>query len=294
MSFLIHPELSRIAMRQGLELTFVVWSILMDSVRVEKSSSHFTKESARQIAANQGLKFTLRHWRRIWNQGREIFWRTDNHMVFIRSFRRVASKFKPFISQKDLQVQERPFFVKIALSGGMEDLRANLYWAWFMQFEEKTISRATITDLFGLSPDQQRSYEALLGNRLLIKTNYAHINADSYSENPHGLPEHHFTVKYEREVRFDEDIDSVTAIQYQMPNTFLARQSESGVSPVHFGFNRARKAIRTLVRDTSTLTPQKRTYWLKWSEFEKLGSLDSFIRAYFQGKKRLWLLGQFL
>lgn len=293
MSVLVHPELARLAMRQGVELPFVVWSILRDSTIAQNGSSHYSKKDAVRICSDKGLRFTPRHWSRIWEQGQGIFWGIDKNHIFIRSFRRVCWRFSALINDKDLSRQAKALFIKIQLSGGMEDLRAQLYHAWFLQWEEKTISRATLQDLFGLTPRQQRSLEKLLGNRLLIKTNYAHINAASYTENPRELPKHHFTINYEREIRFDEDIDSVAAIQYQLPNTFLARFDEHGESPAVEASNRARKAAGALFRDTDTLNQLKRTYWLKWSQFENLGTLDSLIRAYFQGKKRLWITGHY-
>lgn len=293
MSVFVHPELARLAIREGLELSFVVWSILRNEVVANKHSGHFTKKEAIAIAMNHGLRFTLRHWSRIWAAGNPIFWGSDNNRIFLRSFRRVCWRFAEFRQDKDLSALPQAFLIRIQLSGGMEDLRAQLYHAWFLQWEEKTISRATLHDLFGLTPFQQRSMEALLGSRLLVKSNYAHINADSYAENPRALPEHHFEIKYEREVRFDEDIDTVTAIQYQLPNTFLARFDEHGESPAIEASNRARKAAGTLFRDTETLNQLKRTYWLKWSDFENLGTLESFVRAYYQGKKRLWISGHY-
>jgi len=294
MSFSIHPELGRIAMRQGLELPFVVWSILRDSARLENLSTHYTKKEAVAIAAKNGLKFTARHWGRIWQRGTKIFWGTDKNHVFLRSFKRVALRFEEFTNDKDFSSTASDLFIQIQLSDGIESLRAELYYAWFLLHGEKTISRATLSDLFGISPDQQRSYEKLLGNRILVKTNYAHINTDSYKESPRELPEYHFTIKYEREVAFDEDVDCISAIQYQLPNTFIACHDNKGASPVRYGSNRARKAMRELCRHTDSLQPKKRTYWLKWSQFEALGSLTSLVRVYFQGKKRLWLTGHYL
>jgi len=294
MRFSVSPELGRVAMQQGLELPFVVWSILRDYGVTKKLSSHYSKKQAVSILAAHGLKFTARHYGRIWRQGLNIFWGMEENRVYLRSYKHVVLRHEAFRKHLAFALPGQAIFVKIQLSGGIEDLRANLYWAWFSQWQEKTISRATLQDLFGLSPDQQRSYEALLASKLIVKSNYAHINLESYKEQPQELPEHHFTIQYEREVRFDETIEPVTAIQYQMPNTFMARSGDDNFIPVVDASNRAKRAIRELSRHTESLLPNKRIFWLKWSQFEALGTLDSFIRAYYQGKKRLWLSGHYL
>ena len=294
MSFSVHPELARVAIRQGVELPFAVWSILADSVRLENLSSHFTKKEAIAIAAKNGLRFTVRHWSRIWAAGQQIFWGSEGNRIYLRSFRRVAWRFEALINDKDLSHQVRDKFIKIQLSGGTEDLRANLYWSWFAQFEEKTISRETIKDLFGLSHDQQRSYEAILGSRLLVKTNYSHIDSRAFKEAPRELPNHHFEIDYERWIETDSKVEIVHAIQYQLPNTFIARSGEHGESPAARASNRAIKAAGTLFGHTDSSFTTRRTYWQKWSQFEKFGSQDGLVRVFYQGKKRLWLSGHFL
>lgn len=282
------------AMKAGLETSFVSWSILRAYAVAQNLSTHYSKKEAARILAQYGLKFSQRHWSRIWEQGAGIFWGLQNNRLYLRSFKRMRKYLLALTQDKELGSSKLPIFVEIQLSGGMEDLRAQLYWAWFLQWEEKTISRDTLSDLFGLSHDQQRSYEAQLGAKLLVKSNYAHINLDSYKEKPQELPEHHFTIQYEREVRFDEDVDTVQAIQYQLPNTFLARAESGNPFPVTDASNRAKKAMQEPNRHTESLFPLKRTYWLKWSQFENLGTMESFIRAYYQGKKRLWLSGHYL
>lgn len=294
MSFLVNPNMGRIAMREGLELVFVAWSILRDFGVRENLSSHYSKQQAAQILAAHGLKFTSRHYGRIWQRGVGIFWGLDANGVYLRSIKKVAAHFEAFRKDCDSSSPGKEKFVQIQLSGGIENLRAELYWSWFALVEEKTISRDTLKDLFGLSHDQQRAYESRLGARLLVKSNYAHINSQSYSENPRELPEHHFSIKYEREIRFDETIEATTAIQYQLPNTFMARPSTSEFLTVEDASNRAKRAILELFGHTDSSNQEQRIFWLKWSQFEKLGSFESFIRVCYQGKKRLWLSGHYL
>lgn len=281
-------------MKAGLEISFVSWSILRAYAVAQNLSTHYSKKQAARILAEYGLKFSQRHWSRIWEQGAGIFWGLENNRLYLRSFKRMRKRLLALTQDKESRRLPAPIFVEIQLSGGIEDLRAQLYWAWFLQWEEKTISRDTLQDLFGLSHDQQRSYEAILGAKLLVKSNYAHINLESYKEKPQELPEHHFTIQYEREVSFDEDIETVSAIQYQLPNTFLARAESGNPFPVTDASNRAKKAMQELNGHTESSFPIERTYWLKWSQFENLGTMESFIRAYYQGKKRLWLSGHYL
>lgn len=294
MSFAVSPELGRMAIREGLEMPFVVWSILRAFAVAQKSSTHFTKKEASEIVAQNGLQFTARHWRNLWAKGHGIFWGMDSQRIYLVSYRRLALKFQAFIKPCDLKLPGQEKFVEISLSGRVADVRAKLYWAWFLQWPEKTISRDTLRDLFGMSHDQQRAAEVRLGGLLLVKSNYAHIDLEAFKQNPESLPEHHFTIQYEREVRFDEDVDTVQAIQYQMPNSFIGRAGSGNPFPVSDASNRAKKAMRTLNRQFSSLFPLERTFWLKWSEFEALGTMESFVRAYYQGKKRLWLSGNYL
>lgn len=302
MSFLVSPELSKIALREGLESAFVAWSILRAFVVAKKHSSHFSKKTAARILAQHGMKFSSRHYGRIWQEGAGIFWSLEERKIHMVSFARVAGAFQAFRKSCDFSPGTAPYFVQISLSGGVEDLRAKLYFAWFAQFEEKTISRDTLKDLFGLSHDQQRAYEAILGPQLLVKSNYAHINGESYSESPEALPEHHFTIKFEREISLNQDpgeaagfaIQEVTAYQYQLPNTFIPRhENQENEIPVPHASNRARNALRSLDGPRDYPSSLKRIYWLNRAKFERLGSLESFVRAYYQGKKRLWLSGHY-
>jgi hypothetical protein len=300
-SFLVSPELSKIAMREGLESAFVAWSILRDYVVAKKHSSHFTKKTAARILAQNGMKFSSRHYGRIWQEGAGIFWHLEERKLHMTSFARVAGAFEAFRKPCDFSVATAPYFVQISLSGGIEDLRAKLYFAWFAQFEEKTISRDTLRDLFGISHDQQRAYEAILGPKLLVKSNYAHINSETYAESPEALPEHHFTIKFEREISLNRDakdspdtgMQEITAYQYQLPNTFIARHEDNQEFPVPHASNRARNALRSLDGPRDYPSPLKRLYWLNRRHFERFGSLESFVRAYYQGKKRLWLSGHY-
>jgi len=302
MRFLVSPELGRMAMRQGLELAFVAWSILRDFAVANSLSGHYSKRDFKAILGQYGLTYDRRHFSRLLQSGKGIFWRYETSKVYLVSFAKVSSHFEQYRKPCDYATQRQEIFVQIQCTKSIEAIRSELYFAWFAQFAEKTISRDTLKDLFGLSHDQQRAYEKRLGRRLLVKSNYAHIDKETYQDtnrqalNPYGdvLPEYSFTVEYEREQSFGA-AERITAIQYQLPNTFIARP-EAGQEfiPVKDAPNRAKNAIRDLFRPVSSLKPQQRIYWLKWHQFEIFGTQEAYIRAYFQGKKRLWISGHYL
>jgi hypothetical protein len=308
-SFLVNAELGRIALKNGLETEFILWALLRDYAVAKNHSTHFTKGLIKKIAWSNGIKFSTRHWTNLFSQGAPLFWKMNRRRVFLRSFANVAAAMRPLCEASEMSRLAAVFMVRISTTGSLLDIRSNLYWAWFAQFEARTISRATLTDLFGLSGDQQRACEAQLGSKLLVKSNYAHINSDMYADRPQELPEHHFTIVYEREISKLQDLDghialrdstdhefeveSVTAYQYQLPNTFIARHPESGASPVPFASNRATNAIRRLCRGVTALPQLKRTYWANEADFIKFGDLESYLKCYSQGKKRLFLSGNY-
>lgn len=302
MRFLVSPELGRVAMRQGLELAFVAWSILRDFAVSNSLSGHYSKRDFKAILGQFGLTYNRRHFLRLLQSGESIFWRIGSRKVYLVSFAKVAGHFEQYRKPCDFAAQRPGLFVQIQCTKSIEAIRSELYFAWFAQFDEKTIARDTLKDLFGLSHDQQRAYEKRLGRRLLVKTNYAHIDKETYQDtnrqslNSYGdvLPEYSFEINYERDTTFGA-AENVTAIQYQLPNTFLARpESSNKFIPVKDASNRARNASRDLFRPVTSLKPKQRIFFTKWHQFEVFGSLDSYIRAYSQGKKRLWISGHYL
>lgn len=299
--FKINPHLARLALRNHNELGFVIWSLLRQNAIVENLSSHYSKKSIRKLLVENSLNYTQRHINNILEQFTGIFWRVGKSKIYLISFGRVCAYFEQFTKPCDAIHRDTNIFIEIQPSKSIEAIRAEIYFAWFAQFSEKIISRATLTDLFGLSPEQQRAYEAKLGARLLVKPNYAHINGESYRENPQELPEYHFSFNFEREITTGVDLDSdfqgetqtVTAIQYQLPNTFFARPTDSEFIPAAVGSNRAKRAIRTLFGRVSSSNPTKRNYWLKRNEFERLAGINDLLRVAWQGKKSLWIIGNY-
>lgn len=294
MEIFVQPELARLATRSGFLLPFVIWSAIRSAELSNIIKSNPYKSQVKRILRARGMNYTDRHFQRIWNQGAGIFWGLSDKRLYPRSFQRVYKHFASGMSEKDENFQPQDRLFPIKLSKSLQELQAQIYLAWLSAKGEITLSRATMQDLFGFSPDVQRSLEALLAERLKVFFNYAHIDLSNYEKSPSMLPEHSFTIQFKREIRFDEDIDTVTYIQYQLPNTFLARPDEhSESSDAVRASNAVRKAARTLARRTLAAPPLRR-YYLKWSDFERNGNENSYIRCYFQGRKKLFLLGHYL
>jgi len=290
----VHPNLARIATREGYLIPFVIWSALRDASIKEDLSSNPLKSQAKKLLRSWGLNYTDRHYQRIWNNGLGIFWGLSQDRLWLRSFRRVSEKLSVYRKPCDESCQAQDLFVLIQLSKSLKALEAEVYHAWLLEKGECTLSRDTITDLFGFSHDTQRSLEAILGDRLKVFYNYAHLNLETYSKDPQALPEHHFSFDFEREIRFDEDKERVTYIQYQLPNGYLARPGKNSESDSVRASNRARYAMFRLLSQDSLLVYPKRRYYLKSRDFERFGSLSDYVRVAYQGRKKLFLLGHYL
>lgn len=282
-----HPELNRIALKQGIDAQYLLWCVLRHYTAQNGESSHFTRQEVYTIALGYGLNWTRRHFNRILEAGNHSLWTVGKVRLFLRSFRKVYNA----LADETAAGIASPQFVRIIPQKSALDRRAELYWSWFISRGESTIARATLTDLFGLSPDQQRAYEKLLGSRLHINTNYCHIDADLYQKDLKNIPGHAFNFLQEKFQ--DNKIEYVTVLAYQLPNTFTARNSRHGESPLVFAPNRALKASRTLYRLDSACSNNERWYFNFYDEWEQHMNPDAYIRTYYQGKKRIWRSGHF-
>lgn len=281
-----HPELNRVVVKNSLDTPYIVWCVLRDYAILNHLSSHYTTKNARDICIEAGLTFTKRHWSRIWLQGENIFWNKGKGKIHLRSFKRVYSR----IADSEAGHVASPLFVNIRIEKSSQMRRAVLYWSWFIRRGDVTISRDTITEIFNLSPNQQRSYEKLLGNSLLVKPNYVHIDKKLYIKKPRPLPEHTFSFDHMpfRNNRFEIKRE----IGYQLPNTFIARELHSGVSPVAFAPRRALKASRTLYGTTEH--SYKKMRYVKHQELwsPEMGN-DTMIWTAWQGKKSIFRVGHY-
>lgn len=282
-----HPELNRIALKQQIDAEYLLWCVLRHTVAERGLSSHFSREQVYCIALAHGLSWTRRHFNRVINQGDSIFWKAGKSLIFLASFKRVYNA----LADKEAAAVPAPRFVLINPHKSALERRAEFYWSWFISRDEQTIARATITDLFGLSPDQQRAYESSLGKRLVIKTNYCHIDADLYKSDLKNIPGHAFN--FIQEKFQDNKVEYINVLAYQLPNTYNAREHKHGESPQVFAPNRALRASRTLYRLESACSYIERCFYDFYDQWEKHMNQNAYIRTYFQGKKRIWRSGHF-
>jgi len=218
--------INRIAVKLKIDAEYLLWLVLRHAVTRDGLSGRFTRSQAYAYTVQAGLSFTHRHWNRLIEAGNGIFWGIDAKYVFVRSFDRVYK----LLADDDCISVHNPLFIAIEVKKSGLERKAELYWSWFMSRNEQQISRATITDLFGISADQQRSYEAHLGPRLIIQTNYAHVDYDLYKQDLKNIPTYAYSFIQERFV--DNKIETINVIAYQLPNSFIARPKQSDESSV--------------------------------------------------------------
>ena len=162
-----HPELNRIAVKQGIDAQYLLWAVLRQVVADSGLSSHFTREQVYSLALEVGLSWTRRHFNRVLDQGNYLFWTVGATKIYVRSFKRVYNR----LADETAAGIPSALWVKIQPHKSALKRRSEFYWSWFISRGKQTIARDTLRDLFGLSHDQQRAYEDELGKRLIINTN---------------------------------------------------------------------------------------------------------------------------
>lgn len=282
-----HPELNRIALLQQIDAEYLLWAVLRHVTSTQNLSSHFNRDDVYSMCLEVGLSWTRRHFNRVLADGDGTFWKAGKSRIFLISFKKVYN----LLADETAAAIPSSLFVTITPHKSAAERRAEFYWSWFSSRGESTIARHTLQDLFGLSHDQQRGYERLLGKRLKINTNYCHIDADLYKNDLKNIPGHAYSFIQEKFT--DDKIEYVNVIAYQLPNTFTASTSKHGESPLVFAPNRALKASRTLYRLDSACSNNERCFYDFYDQWEKHMNPDAFIRTYYQGKKRIWRSGHF-
>jgi len=277
-----HPELNRIALKQHIDAEYLLWCVLRFTAVKSNSSSHFIKSDAYDAALVNGLSWSRSQFNRILQAGNYLFWTVGESRLYLRSFDKVYN----LLADKEAAAIASSRFVLIKPHKSAAARRAELYWSWFISRGESTIARATIADLFGLSADQQRAYEKLLGKRIKINTNYAHIDADLYKNDLKNIPQH--AHNFIQEKFNDNRVEYVNVIAYQLPNTYNAREYVHGESPQVFAPNRALRVTRTLYRLARACSYIERCFYDFYDQWEKHMNPDAYIRTYYQGKKRIW------
>lgn len=281
-----HPELNRLAVKNGIDLPYLIWCVLRDEMRKNNSSGHYTKNDVKNICRDNGLNYTPRHFKRIFNDGDNLFWGLGDGTLHMRSFKRVYSRLADETANNVSSVN----FVKIESHKSSQLRRAEFYWSWFVSRGETTIARETISEIFGLSADQQRAYEKILGTRLLKKSNYAHIGLKQWQNKPFKLPSYYYT--YTREKFENNTISYEIEIVYQLPNTFIASNSHCDVSSSEIAPRRAKNVVRMQYGTTEHSYNQKR-YYSHPDQWHPDQGLNCYIRTYYQGKKRIYRIGHY-
>ena len=146
-----HPELNRIAVKNNIDVPYVVWCVLRQHTSTNNLSGHYNINDARRVCINYGLNYTLRHWSRLWDSGNGLFWGIGQSSIHIRSFKRVYT----VLADDNATHVASADFITIQVHKSHIERRSELYWSWFYHRGEVTISRDSISDLFGLSHDQQ-------------------------------------------------------------------------------------------------------------------------------------------
>lgn len=286
------PELARLATKSQTQIEFVLWCALHEQVTQYNHSGHFKKNEVKKLCGF--LSFTTRHWTRIFKNGDSIFWGIDNKRLYIRSRKRVIKALQLMTNDKlDIRVS---MMQKIAIEINPTDttqlIRAKLYHAWFLARGSVTIARDTIQDTFGLSHDQQRAYEALLGDRMRVKSNHCHIDSDDYENEPMELPNHTYNFRYNRSSASDKSTNA-TMIAYQLPNTYLALPYNATNTATRMSKNARRQCLARLWH-TNTRHNHTTLYHDNMTDFMDNGTMDSYVYVGFNGSKRILKYGQYL
>lgn len=292
MKFFVSPEHARLSLKADLATAYMVYCLLRANAQSLNGSSHYSKSEVKSLLIELG--FGVRKWSRIFDAGNTIFWNMEYKRVYVRSYRKITKKLERVTGDKVNWNSKylREICLEFNTGDNSTTLSAKLYHAWFLARGEVTISRQTLSDLFGLSPDRQRHYETLLDGQLLVKHNYAHIDSEKYANNPSQLPEHHFTIRYERFT--DDKVTHHEAIQYQLPNTFLTAGNGSDKPTTTAATQSLKKAIRARSWHTESYDSEDAFYSHTWRDFERSKGKAKYVRAYSQGIKKLWLSGQYL
>lgn len=282
-----HPELNRIALARRLDTAYLVWAILRHDTAQNHLSSHYTKSAVRNLSKSYGLDFTLRHWRRILKQGDGLFWGIGYGMVHIRSFKRVYFA----LADDNASLTQNSYFVHIQPHKDTKLRRATLYHSWFMNRGEVTLARDTIAALFNLSHDQQREYERVLGSAMVVRSNYCHIDLETYKKNPKDLPAHTYSFVAEK---FENNrVYERHELAFQIPNTYNARPFDNGVSPFKRSPRRALQVTRTLCGNTPH-SHNKQRYVRHIDLYDASMGKAVFVRTYYNRSKLINRIGHYL
>jgi hypothetical protein len=155
----IYPTLAAAILREQMTSAARVWFLLrmLDT----EGRGWVSFEDAQEALVGTETVFHLfgkRHFRRLLQQGRGIFWERDKERLWLRSLAKVA------VALNVTQLQGYRVMLPLSkLSGPLGDFRAHLYSVVHggrqRELQRKPISRVMMTTITGLSRRTQRSYE---------------------------------------------------------------------------------------------------------------------------------------
>lgn len=162
-------------------------------------------------------EITRRHFRRILQEGNDVFWKTSQDRIYLTSITNLAADLMIEAGLRGLSSvieTNQPGGYKsvwIPIGGSHEQWEASLYAGWLGAKAHTTIARDTLAGLWNRSPKTLRRWEqSRLADRLTVVPNYAAV------QNPEISPA--------EDTFYDSKIKSKA---YQLPNTYqvAARQT---------------------------------------------------------------------
>lgn len=193
----VDPELGRLAV--GLDKTgeYLVWAL---------ARHHFGKpgwvERHRLLENLQtaGIIHTKRHFNRLLAKGAGLFWGlSPDNRVWLRSYVRVSQRLTEIAAQTNPKLVAtnipgaRDVYVRVG--GDIGDFKAQIYAGWLAYRQDPKIARETLCNLFAVTRDTLRNWEARLGGSIEVVTNYAQTAIDPKADDRivDYLPEHSYS-----------------------------------------------------------------------------------------------------
>jgi hypothetical protein len=218
-------ELGRLAAALDQAAEFRLWIVGRDITRQAGGSGIITRKGLKARLVASGVAYSARHYRRLLEQGKGVYWHLRGQQVYLRSVVKVACD---LTAQAEAQgvptegnepgVQE----VYLDVSGTLEQWEARLYAGWIATRSARrdlTIARATEAELFNRHPNTIRRWEQeRLAGVVSKRVNFAQCSdVDRYF--PY-IPEH--AQAYVVQLRFRKRLHTEIRLRWQLPNTYSA------------------------------------------------------------------------
>ena len=190
-----YAELNRHVLQTGQTAPYRLWLLLRSCDPA--GSGLVGKRQLLAAMAECGLGGRILR-RVVQDPNSSIFFSVDKHRVFYRSLESVCLA---------LGVEPgRPVLLPLECVSGMEAFRAHLYASWFAALPRgcAMISRERLSQLFGVSEDTQRRWEACSG--LVVDFNVVEVQSDDENAAESRIP---------RDNRLDDRLDQTYAWYYR-------------------------------------------------------------------------------